>query len=181
MLTGRQIELHIGYVYGSSKVPANASAYTPKFVPGARLPHAWIAPTPSLTLTLPPATDLDYVSELTHEERSARQYSSLDLCAFDAFTFITSSSTATKAVVEEAAASFRKAHIPVNVVVYGEHFKVSGGETAARSWVDSLGLAESGAVLVRPDQHILTVIGSGVSVDRVVEAMTDHLEGALDR
>ncbi|TVY87798.1 2,4-dichlorophenol 6-monooxygenase, partial [Lachnellula willkommii] len=38
------LELHIGYVYGSKIYPSNASKYTPQYTPGARLPHVWITP-----------------------------------------------------------------------------------------------------------------------------------------
>ncbi|CAK7237887.1 hypothetical protein SEUCBS140593_010181 [Sporothrix eucalyptigena] len=38
------LELHIGYVYGDKSTPPHASHFTPKCVPGARLPHAWITP-----------------------------------------------------------------------------------------------------------------------------------------
>ncbi|KAF0325298.1 2,4-dichlorophenol 6-monooxygenase [Colletotrichum asianum] len=34
------LELHIGYVYGDNRTPPNASKFSPKFVPSARLPHA---------------------------------------------------------------------------------------------------------------------------------------------
>ncbi|KAL4867963.1 hypothetical protein BDV12DRAFT_197680 [Aspergillus spectabilis] len=36
------LALHIGYIYGSTQIPNNASVFHPVCAPGARLPHAWI-------------------------------------------------------------------------------------------------------------------------------------------
>ncbi|KAI5194262.1 hypothetical protein E4T38_09628 [Aureobasidium subglaciale] len=52
------LELHIGYVYGSKRVPPHASNYAPKFVPGARLPHVWVEPSDAFRRFLPSPVDL---------------------------------------------------------------------------------------------------------------------------
>lgn len=75
-------------MYGSLSYPPNASDYSPKYIAGARLPHTWIIPrNPKLVAGITPA-DLSYVSELTESDIELRKYSTLDLCAYDAFTLI---------------------------------------------------------------------------------------------
>ncbi|KAI7778068.1 hypothetical protein LA080_002643 [Diaporthe eres] len=85
------LEIHIGYVYGANEVPPNASRYVPKWVPGARLPHAWIK---FLHAKEPPGfvpIDVSYVKEWESDEVSARTASTLDLCPLKSFSLITSS------------------------------------------------------------------------------------------
>ncbi|KAF4873450.1 4-methyl-5-nitrocatechol 5-monooxygenase [Colletotrichum siamense] len=80
------LELHIGYVYGDNRTPPNASKFSPKFVPGARLPHAWIIPTASSAALDMPSIDLSYVKELSPIDVEHRRYSTLDLIKVDTFT-----------------------------------------------------------------------------------------------
>jgi hypothetical protein len=73
--------------------PPHASHYKPKFVEGARLRHVWIKilPTSSSSLaSLPSPLDLSYLlpEALTPEQVADRQYSILDLFAFDSFIMI---------------------------------------------------------------------------------------------
>ncbi|KAJ5095219.1 hypothetical protein N7532_007510 [Penicillium argentinense] len=49
--------LHIGYIYGDTRIPKNVSHFEPSCVPGARLPHAWIESL-SEKLLLPPIDNL---------------------------------------------------------------------------------------------------------------------------
>lgn len=89
--------LRIGYVYCDPSIPTNALIYRLAFVPGARLLHAWISLLPSASSSPPlsssylsnlPRIDCSYVTEFTPQDLAARQFPTLDLCAFDAVAVI---------------------------------------------------------------------------------------------
>ncbi|KAH7146880.1 3-propionate hydroxylase [Dactylonectria estremocensis] len=155
------LELHLGYVYGRTSHPKNASDFQPKFVPGARLPHSWIRPLNDVMRGIPPV-DLNHIYEFSTTERNLRQYSTLDLCRLDQFTVITNSSalsiaTAQMAKPEWPAACQKGTNLPPLRVVYlGKDFELVFPEKS-QDWLDQLHLGQGqvGAVLVRPDQHIV--------------------------
>ncbi|GLI81110.1 hypothetical protein PoHVEF18_009481 [Penicillium ochrochloron] len=88
--------LHIGYVYGASEPRPDASYYSPKLIPGARLPHDWISFPSQLSKASETARsalpsqpiDVSYVIELDEKQIEERRWSTLDLCAPDGFTLI---------------------------------------------------------------------------------------------
>ncbi|CZR64181.1 uncharacterized protein PAC_14078 [Phialocephala subalpina] len=168
--------LHIGYVYGDIEYPASASLYVPSYRAGARLPHAWLlhAPTSSHLPKLP-AIDNSYVSELSESALEQKQYSTLDLCAFDAFTLIFSSTFALH--WEEALAQLRSSlptPLKVNAAVLGRDFELVPGARKSE-WVMGLQLNHGAAVLVRPDQHLLNCYGKETSVEGVIKGLKGHL------
>ncbi|KAJ5889778.1 FAD binding domain-containing protein [Penicillium tannophilum] len=168
--------LHIGYVYGDKEIPSNVSVFHPSCVPGARLPHAWIKVAPGQLQF--PAIDNSYVHELTKDEISAKQYSTLDLCRLDKFTLIVDESNAShfKSMVDEAFASLPEdIHkvLPLQMVVLGVDFDLQAGPES-QSWINLMGLKEQG-VLIRPDQHILSCIASKAGSGDLVQALEEHL------
>ncbi|EMC96067.1 hypothetical protein BAUCODRAFT_148901 [Baudoinia panamericana UAMH 10762] len=168
------LELHIGYVYGSSNVPPHASQFTAKYVPGARLPHVWIWPSASLYGSLPPPANLAYIEELDADRRRGMQYSSLDLCAYDAFTIIASSSDDCRAAIRSAVQQLRARNVPVRAIWYDEDFTVVPG-THGQIWLATLQLSSGGAVIVRPDQHILSLLQPISSAQDIVEDILSHV------
>lgn len=169
-----QLELHIGYVYGSTEFPHNASAYRHKYVPGARLPHAWIKFPGTSSVKHPPAVDVSYVSEFGHDEIQARQYSTLDLCAPDAFTLIVGSLSVWKARTEQVKSHAWQRGIPLNIRYLGTDFEPTPG-AYGDAWLDALQFAHGGGVLVRPDQHILMLLGAETSIAEVGNELERHL------
>ena len=148
-----QLELHIGYVYGSDEIPPHASKYTPKFRVGARLPHAWIRLRQS---SLRPV-DVSYVDEFSAEDIECRKYSTLDLCDIDKFTLI------------------GKLEVPnVKTCRLGEDFEVVEGDTG-REWIKGAGLNDGGGLLVRPDQHILMVLKAETKAEEVEACLQQYL------
>ncbi|KAK5051904.1 hypothetical protein LTR84_002707 [Exophiala bonariae] len=146
------LELHIGYVYGSRTIPPHASHYEPKFTVGARLPHTWIAVKES---DLQPV-DVSYVTELSPEDVQRRTYSVLDLCAPNRFTLI------------------GDLEVPgVKTVRLGQGFDVVRPE--GDSWLSQSGISEGGGFLVRPDQHILMVLTADTTSQDVQKAIKEHL------
>jgi hypothetical protein len=112
--------LHIGYIYDDTSIPSNASIYKPTFVAGARLPHVWIKLSPSPPLVRLPTIDSSYVTEFTPAEVRDRGFSTLDQCAFDAFTLIVDKTAADRwrAAVQGAAAQLPE-ELKINVAVLG--------------------------------------------------------------
>ncbi|KAH8660418.1 3-propionate hydroxylase [Xylariales sp. PMI_506] len=159
------LELHIGYVYGSKEVPSSPSAYHPKYVPGARLPHLWIMPTGTTPVTqgLRPV-DLHHVCELSSDDRQLRKYSTLDICRLESFTLIINSTAGQLQRATELQTLLRNGALasgkppPLHVVILGKDFRIIFPEKASE-WLRCFNLGEGGAggVLVRPDQHILRV------------------------
>lgn len=137
-------------------MPPHASHYTDKYVPGARLPHAWIsfkeAQTPGLFRPL----DVSYVKEWTEKDVSARQASTLDLCPYDSFTLIIGDRQAWeqrfKHLQKSLADTFKIRLWSVN-----EDFGFAFPEQE-KQFRQGFGLDSGGGVLVRPDQHILAVL-----------------------
>ncbi|KAM0747840.1 3-propionate hydroxylase [Meredithblackwellia eburnea MCA 4105] len=158
------LNLHIGYKYIDNWQPTSSSDYVPSFEAGSRLPHAWIdlnrsSATFEHTLAPPPPTDLTYAQDpaLLTDKRN----STLDLVHVSGLTLLVGP---TCPAVDGLAASFKKASIPLRVAVVGQDFEV-GSE-----WLKSSGLADGGALLVRPDQHVLRKVKAGENVDEVVNA-----------
>ncbi|VUC30478.1 unnamed protein product [Clonostachys rosea] len=80
--------IHIGYVYDGSTKIGNASDFTPKFVAGARLPHAWIRPRTTEAVHGLSPVDVSYVQEFSAAEVQLMRYSTLDLVGYAGFTLI---------------------------------------------------------------------------------------------
>ncbi|KAI2894583.1 hypothetical protein CBS63078_4851 [Aspergillus niger] len=148
--------LHVGYVYGNHRRPDCASTYEPVCTPGARLPHAWINLLTPEQIRLPPI-DCSYVSEFLPEELKLKQFSTLDLCAFDAFTLIVDIRSADHwgKILEEV-----KRQLPgkcdglkIEMMTRGANFDLQPG--GGDKWMALTRLAEGQAILVRPDQHVL--------------------------
>jgi hypothetical protein len=172
--------LHIGYVYGDSEIPASASLYTPSYRAGARLPHAWLDGASKAThLPKLPAIDNTYVEELTATALAQKQFSTLDLCAFNAFTFIFSSEFAShwsqllaelKLMLPKSATQALK----INTAILGGDFELVPG-ARRNEWVMGLQLDHGAAVLVRPDQHILGCYQKETSVGEIFRELVRHL------
>jgi hypothetical protein len=163
-------------VYGSHEIPANPSAYRPKYIKGARLPHLWIRPiTPEICETIPPV-DLQHVYEFSSAEKEVRQYSTLDLCRFDSFTLIINPSTFRSEKIlkwlELLNNKQGKAVVPLRVAILGVDFDIVFKDQA-KEWLDEFGLGDGkcGGVLVRPDQHIVLVLEENVSVQQLDSAI----------
>ncbi|PMD30074.1 3-propionate hydroxylase [Hyaloscypha variabilis F] len=172
--------LHIGYVYGDTEIPASASLFVPSYRAGARLPHAWLTRAPSSQLTKLPPIDCSYVTELDAKALGSKQYSTLDLCAVDAFTLIFSAAFTThwSNVLSELRSNLLPKSVSkglkVNAAILGEDFDLVAG-ARKNEWIMGLQLERGGAVLVRPDQHILNCYGVDTYVDEIAKGLATHL------
>ena len=168
--------LHIGYIYGDMKIPACASTYTPSFIPGARLPHAWLVGKPIVNLTqdITPI-DSSYVEEFSEEGLKAREYSVLDICASDAFTIFADARFKDHwcGAVEQLRLKFPE-HPKINLALLGEHFDLMKSQRP-NTWAADMGISTGGAVVVRPDQHILAVLDRQSAFEHVIRPFEKHL------
>ena len=172
-----KLELHIGYVYGSSEIPPNASNYVPKYIAGARLPHAWITfrNSTSSSPDRPPAVDVSYVSELSSSEIAQRQFTTLDLCAPDSFTFIVASSESWQERIQHVKSHYAQSGPRITVYTLGADFDLVIPGPRGKAWIDGAGLNDGGGLLVRPDQHIQMRLESGTSAEEILASLQGHL------
>ncbi|KAE9962425.1 hypothetical protein BLS_000335 [Venturia inaequalis] len=168
------LELHIGYVYGDESVPPDASAYTPKFIPGARLPHAWIRINNSNFLAQHEPVDISYVKELSPEFVAARRYSVLDLCAVDSFTMLVGSQRAWLDKFKALRRALSQRGVKLNMFAADEDFDFTT-ELHRELFASGVELQNGGGLLLRPDQHILTRLSSGTTVGQMESDLLGHL------
>jgi hypothetical protein len=118
--------------------------------------------------------DSSYVSEFSEEEAKKREWSVLDLCAYDAFTVFVGREGAQS--WKQAMTGVRKAlptGLKISLAVSNEDFEIVEGERG-KEWVSEMRLAAGGAVLVRPDQHILALFEKAEEA-LIIGAFKKHL------
>ena len=167
------LELHIGYVYGSNERPANASNFTPKFVPGARLPHAWIKPLGKAFTQRMNPLDLSYMSEFSKDEIEQRRYSSLDLCERNGFTMLVGRDSQWIQRINDLRTRPAGDLPPIYVKALDEDFEMADAACAA-SWVDEMGLRKGKVAVLRPDQHILCFVLEHDSAASLIDNLCSH-------
>ncbi|KAJ3533534.1 hypothetical protein NM208_g7942 [Fusarium decemcellulare] len=169
-----QLELHIGYVYGDKRTPPHASHFSPKFVAGARLPHAWIKPKPSgITLDLPPI-NVSYVKEFSRADVDRRKFSTLDLVKFDAFTLIVSSDDGWMSRYREMRQLVDFSGSKTQLWSATQDFQFVDEDQGNKFQLDS-GLSQGGLLLVRPDQHILGCLDQRSTAEDIASLILGHL------
>jgi hypothetical protein len=169
-----KLELHIGYVYGQTEKPPHASHYSPKFVPGARLPHAWIKLRSSGAQPQIEPLDISYVKELTPSEIDACRYSILDLCAFDTFTLFVGSIDTWAGHFEALQDALSDRGVKLNLFAADRDFEFAN-EQHHDLFSSGAGFGAGGGVLVRPDQHILGRFEKGDTWEGLKNALEGHL------
>lgn len=127
-----------------------------------------------------PPTDLSHVHELSVEDQSLRQFSTLDLCRLDQFTLIVNSTpgqTERAKEIENLVKSSKVSTPPrLRIVTLGEDFEIIFKEKA-EEWLDrfQLGSGQFGGVLLRPDQHILFLLTSQTTAQEAANAVREHI------
>jgi hypothetical protein len=162
-------------------VPPNASKYHKQYVSGARLPHAWISVIDQSMVQNLPQIDVSYVSEFNISDVAIRTYSTLDLCAINAFTFILGPPAAPdlwQGIVDRVREHYSSAsNCKFNVYRLGVDFDIVP-TAVGHQWVQDAGLIGSGGnggLLVRPDQHILLALTANMSFGEIISALMKHL------
>ena len=164
-------------MYGATKPPAHASHYSPKFVPGARLPHVWISfpdqPSSASEVarrsSLPrKPVDVSYIKEIDQEQVRACQWSTLDLCGPESWTLILGQ--------EQEIPHITRLQEHCNIVGVPLHIWRPGADfqIVRQSWFADE-LANGGGVLIRPDQHILARVSTETNGEDLVVEVNKHL------
>lgn len=164
-------------MYGASKPPPHASYYHPKFVPGARLPHAWInfPDEPSRAagaakgfLLAQGPVDVSYIKELNQNQVQACQWSTLDLCGPDSWTLILGREQQNThiALLQEHC---ENVGLSINTWCLGLDF-----ELVRQSWFADE-LTNNGGILIRPDQHILARLVADTTGEDVIAEVNKYL------
>lgn len=171
VLTFPKLEIHVGYVYGIKEAPAHASHYSPKFVPGARLPHAWIrfnGPAPLSPI------DVSYVKEFSEQDIKSRQYSTLDLCRYDCFTLLVGSRDQWTERFQALEAALKRCGVMLALAVAYHDFDFVY-ERQSLLFSDEGNLSSGGGLLIRPDQHLLRLVEPTDSVASIEKSLLEHL------
>jgi hypothetical protein len=132
------LELHPGYVYNDASYhPPHASHFTAKFVPGARLPHAWVKPHPHLLPANYKPVHLPYVDEISAPSISARQLSSLGLVPINGFALIVGRKRDWRDRFEGVQQRLATRGVEASTYVAGEDFELTLGRMVwcgRRTW-----------------------------------------------
>lgn len=171
VLTFPKLEIHIGYVYGINEAPAHASHYSPKFVPGSRLPHAWIKINGPAAL---PPVDVSYVKEFSEQDIKSRRYSTLDLCHYDRFTLLVGSREQWSERFQALEASLKRRGVRVALAAAYHDFDFTY-ERQGLLFSKEGNLRSGGGVLIRPDQHLLRLVQPTDSVASIKKSLLEHL------
>jgi hypothetical protein len=117
-----------------------------------------------------------YVKELTDAEVRARTYSTLDLCAASAFTFILNAKDVAvwQPRIERVRSRFKGTGPTLNIRCLGDDFDVLKS-SRSHPWVESAGLDAGGGLLVRPDQHILIPLRVETTSEDILQAFRAHI------
>lgn len=161
-------------MYGNNDTPPHASHYTPKFQPGARLPHAWIRFRDQVSAPSIEPLDVSYVTELSRDEVDACRFSMLDLCAVDAFTLIVGEYETWASRYHALLAAFSGWNLKLSLYAADQHFEIIRSDHRAL-FNDGVQLSSGGGLLVRPDQHILTKLSSDTCFLDMQLALEQHL------
>ena len=160
--------LHIGYVYGNTDNPEHASHFEASFAPGARLPHAWLTGALPTMLLPPKISDLSYVREIDQEQILSKKFSTLDLCAFNAWTLLlprnghVSQNLITKI-----------SNLKINAFSLGNDFQLLSSD-ASGTWLSGSGLSDGRPILVRPDQHIFGTFETEFEAEQMIVKLNEH-------
>ncbi|KAI8938280.1 hypothetical protein NX059_005938 [Plenodomus lindquistii] len=166
--------LHIGYVYGDKTTPPHASKFSPKFIPGGRLPHAWIKPRSGAASLKVSPLDVSYIKEFHQTDINARQFSILDLVKFDSFTLIVSSHHTWASRVDQLYDLFQSSGINLHLRSIDEHFEFVY-EEQLKMYNDGSGILRGCGLLVRPDQHLLGCLDEEATAEDLASLILTHL------
>lgn len=109
------------------------------------------------------------MTELDSEEVRARQWSTLDLCEPDAFTLIVGAKDHQLGIQTAQLQKYCEAiNVRLNVWRLGTDFEI-----VRQDWF-SAELNKTGGILVRPDQHILTMVSSEATGEELISALSNH-------
>lgn len=114
------------------------------------------------------------MKEFSPQDIEARQYSTLDLCPFDKFTLITSSSSQWEERSKRLQEYVENHGVQICTRIVGEAFDFVD-QKHADIFTREVRLNTGGGLLVRPDQHILRVLHEDDGAEDLGAAILSHL------
>ena len=115
--------------------------------------------------------------ELSTAQVQARQYSILDLCGFSTFSIVASTRSEWLNRFEQAS-KFLKQRLPreatLNLWGAGDDFYFTD-KTHESLYNEKADFSKGGALLIRPDQHILSRFGPDTSGEDISNAVFNYL------
>lgn len=116
------------------------------------------------------------MTEFTPEEVALRRFSTLDLCPFDTFTLLVGSPKNKWMERFDALQSgiLAERKVKLRLCVSGTGFEFVDEKHAAL-FDDEGGFKSGGGLLVRPDQHILAVLGPEDTAEHLEMAVRGHI------
>jgi hypothetical protein len=118
--------------------------------------------------------DVSYVKEWSKDEVSTRTASTLDLCSFSSFALITQTSEDWSHCFANLKASTGKRGIDVRHFMEGTDFDFAFDKQRELFGKEGK-LQDGGAILIRPDQHILAIYDAKTSANEVETSILKHL------
>lgn len=113
---------------------------------------------------------MSYVTELDGKQVEEHRWSTLDLCAPDAFTFILGTKDIQlRSDIAQIQKYCEAKNLHLDIWHLGTDFEV------IRQNLFSMKLNETGGILVRPDQHIMMVIIDTTTGKEVISKIDSHL------
>jgi hypothetical protein len=98
----------------------------------------------------------------------------LDICAYNCFTLLIGSSQAWGEKSKALQERLKGSRIQLHTFALGRDFQIANEKHKAL-FLEQGGFAAGGGLLVRPDQHILSVISSTTSAKDLDDALRTHL------
>lgn len=116
--------------------------------------------------------DLDYIKdEISEEQRTTWQFSTLDLVPVDSYLLICSGQASQWTSVTDGLSSMG---VSLRILAIEQDFEWAE-PTAGKVWEEAYGIEEDGAVLVRPDQHVEAVLSGAEDVAGVLRKIGHSL------
>lgn len=114
------------------------------------------------------------MKEFSKEEIESRQYSTLDLCAFDSFTLLVGSRPQWDERFRMLNTSLRSLGVKTCLRVAGEDYEFAD-KKGADMFATKANFISGGGLLVRPDQHLLRVLQPDDEVKSLHHSVLAHL------
>lgn len=160
---------HLGYVYDPAWRPSSGNIYVPLYRRGARLVHAWIKPRTACVNELRPV-DLSYLEgDLSRDKMAAWQYSILDVVPTTGYLLVFQGSNwALRA--RQLQVFFGGCRIPLYTAEIGKDFEFVD-KVRAKVWLHGYGFDNGNALLIRPDQHIESILPERLQMQTVLDGV----------
>ena len=167
----------MGYTYTPTWHFSSGSHFSPSYIPGARLSHAWIAPSRSLLSTFCPLVhpvDLSYLSAdpaLPSEAMQNWKYSTLDIVPLGrAYVLFCKAGTDDVDIWNRLKLGMSERGTALRVIVADRDFEWVD-QDKGNEWERAYGLNKGRGVLVRPDQYVQAILDGSENANEIIKML----------